>query len=458
MKKNSLFFRTLLAISIFIVFALLFLYFFQIQFLDYYYEKHQIDTITKISRNIKSNNIDDVDKYLEESSYSNNICIKYFKDGNEFSYNTKKFGCVLDFDDNFIDGYIKDIKDNDLDYIKLLGKDDIKSILYLVEFNDNDYVLLNSNLESLNVATSLLKDQIMYIVLLFCSIGIVFSVLLSKTITNPILKIINSAKELEKGNFDVKFDGGNVAELCELADILTVSAVEMKNIDELRKDLIANVSHDLKTPLTMIKAYAEKVRDLSYKDKEKREKDLNVIIEESERLNGLVNDLLDLSKLESGFSKIQLEEYNLLDQINDVLKRYEILEEEKKYHIDLNLPEEPVIIKADRNRMDQVFYNLINNAIEHVGKDNTVYISVRTRPHHYTISIKNTGNGISKEEIPLVWNRYYTKKKNHKRNIVGTGLGLSIVKTILECHNFDYGIESKLNEYTRFYFRIKKIK
>lgn len=134
------------------------------------------------------------------------------------------------------------------------------------------------------------------------------------------------------------------------------------------------------------------------------------------------------------------------------------LKKKKKYHIDLNLPEEPVIIKADRNRMDQVFYNLINNAIEHVGKDNTVYISVRTRPHHYTISIKNTGNGISKEEIPLVWNRYYTKKKNHKRNIVGTGLGLSIVKTILECHNFDYGIESKLNEYTRFYFRIKKIK
>ena len=458
MKKNSLFFRTLLAISIFVVLALLFLYFFQIQFLDYYYEKHQIDTITKIGRGVKNKDIDDVDRYLEESSYSNNICIKYYIDGNEFSYNTKKIGCVLDFDDNFIDGYIKDIKDNDLDYIKLLGKDDIKSILYLVELNDNDYVLLNSNLENLNVATNLLKDQIVYIVLSFCSFGIVFSVFLSKTITNPILKIINSAKELEKGNFDVKFDGGNVAELCELADILTVSAVEMKNIDELRKDLIANVSHDLKTPLTMIKAYAEKVRDLSYKDKEKREKDLNVIIEESERLNGLVNDLLDLSKLESGFSKMQLEEYNLLDQINDVLKRYEILEEEKNYHIVLDLPKEPVIIKADRNRMDQVFYNLINNAIEHIGNDNTVYISIRTRPHHYTISIKNTGKGISKEEIPLVWNRYYTKKKNHKRNIVGTGLGLSIVKTILECHDFDYGIESKLNEYTRFYFRIKKIK
>jgi signal transduction histidine kinase len=458
MKKNSLFFRTLLAIFIFIIFALLFLYFFQIQFLDYYYEKHQIDTISRISKDLKKNNLENIDKYLEDNAYSNDICIKYVTEDDEFSYNTKKFGCILDFDKTHLNEYINNLKNNDLDYIKLVGKNDIKSILYLVPLNDERYVLLNANLESLNVATDLLKDQLLYIVLLFFSIGIIFSFFLSKTITKPILKIINSARELEKGNFDVKFDGGNVAELCELADILTVSAVEMKNIDDLRKDLIANVSHDLKTPLTMIKAYAEKVRDLSYKDKEKREKDLNVIIEESERLNGLVNDLLALSKLESGTSKLEIEEYNLIDQIKDVLKRYEILEEQKNYHIELNIPNERIIIKADRNRMDQVFYNLINNAIEHTGKDNRVIISVRTRPHHYTISIQDTGNGISKEEMPLVWNKYYTKKKNHKRNIVGTGLGLSIVKTILERHNFEYGIDSKLNEYTRFYFRIRKSK
>lgn len=458
MKKNSLFFRTLLAIAIFIIFALLFLYFFQIQFLDYYYEKHQIDTISRISKDLKKSNLENVDKYLEDNAYSNDICIKYVTEDNEFSYNTKKNGCILDFDKIHLNEYISNLKNSDLDYIKLVGKDDIKSILYLVPLNEKRYVLLNANLESLNVATNLLKDQLLYIVLLFCSIGIIFSFFLSKTITKPILKIIKSARELEKGNYDVKFNGGNVAELCELADILTVSAVEMKNIDELRKDLIANVSHDLKTPLTMIKAYAEKVRDLSYKDKEKREKDLNVIIEESERLNGLVNDLLDLSKLESGTSKLEIEEYNLIDQIKDVLKRYEILEEQKNYHIELNIPNERIIIKADRNRMDQVFYNLINNAIEHTGEDNRVIISVRTRPHHYTISIQDTGKGISKEEMPLVWNRFYTKKKNHKRNIVGTGLGLSIVKTILERHNFEYGIDSKLNEYTRFYFRIRKSK
>ena len=458
MKKNSLFFRTLLAISAFIVLALILLYLLQIQFLDYYYEKNQIDTISQVTKEISHMDHENLSKYLEDSSYTYNICIKHYNGDEVISYNTKTIGCILDLDERIISEYVDTLKSSNVDYIKLYGKDDVKSILYMVKENDDHYILLNTNLESLNVATTLLRDQLLYIVILFCSIGIVISILLSKTINKPILKIINSARELEKGNYDVEFDGGNVAELCELADILTVSAVEMKNIEDLRKDLIANVSHDLKTPLTMIKAYAEKVRDLTYNNEEKRNKDLNIIIDESERLNALVNDILDLSRLESGSSELYITEYNLLDQISSVLKRYEIIEEDKGYHIELELPNEPVIIKADRKRMNQVFYNLINNAIEHTGKDKKIYIIVRSRPHHYTVSIKNTGKGLTKEEIPLVWNRYYTKKKNHKRNVVGTGLGLSIVKTILERHNFEYGIDSKIDEYTRFYFRIKKNK
>lgn len=458
MKKNSLFFRTLLAISAFVVLALILLYLFQIQFLDYYYEKSQIDNISQVTKEISRIDHENLSKYLEDSSYAYNICIKHYVGDEVISYNTKTIGCILDLDERIISDYVDTLKSSNIDYIKLYGKDDVKSILYMVKENDDHYILLNTNLESLNVATTLLRDQLLYIVILFCSIGIIISIILSKTINKPILKIINSARELEKGNYDVKFDGGNVAELCELADILTVSAVEMKNIEDLRKDLIANVSHDLKTPLTMIKAYAEKVRDLTYNNEEKRNKDLNIIIDESERLNALVNDILDLSRLESGSSELYITEYNLLDQISSVLKRYEIIEEDKGYHIELELPNEPVIIKADRKRMNQVFYNLINNAIEHTGKDKKIYIIVRSRPHHYTVSIKNTGKGLTKEEIPLVWNRYYTKKKNHKRNVVGTGLGLSIVKTILERHNFEYGIDSKIDEYTRFYFRIKKNK
>ena len=455
MKRNSLFTRTIIGIAVYIVFALLMLYVFQIQFLDYYYEKNQIDNIVKISRNIDRFNDDELQKYLEDSSYEYNVCIRYVGE-DDILYNSRLNGCILDQSNFDIDEYINTLKKSNVDYIKLLGKDGIKSILYYVKINDTHYILLNTNLESLDVATNLLKEQIVYIVMLFASIGIIFSIILSKMLTNPIIKIINSARELEKGNYDVKFDGGNIAELNELANILTVSASEMKNTDELRKDLIANVSHDLKTPLTMIKAYAEKVRDLSYKDDKKREKDLNVIIQESERLNGLVNDLLDLSKLESNVTPLVLKEYDMVDELSDVLMRYDLMQEEGLVNFELSLPNEPVIVKADRNRMDQVFYNLINNAIEHTREDKKVIISIKTRPHHYTLSIKNTGKGIKKEEIPLVWNKYYTNKKNHKRNVVGTGLGLSIVKTILEKHEFEYGIDSKNDNFTTFYFRIRK--
>ncbi len=455
MKRNSLFFKTLLSISAFVILDLLLLYVFQIQFLDYYYEKKQIDNIVKISRDINKLDKQELQNYLEDNSYEYNVCIRYV--GNEtYNYNDRLFGCLLGRNNIDITEYIDKLKHSDLDYIKLIGKDNIKSILYYVDLGNDEYILLNTNLESLDVATKLLKEQILYIVLLFSSIGIIFSIILSKMITKPILTLTKSAKQLEKGNYDVKFNGGDVAELCELADLLTVSAAEMKNTDELRKDLMANVSHDLKTPLTMIKAYAEKVRDFKYKDESKRVKDLNIIIQESERLNGLVNDLLDLSKLESNNTSLDIEEYNLLDQISDVLKRYDLLQEEGKVNFELSLPNESVNIKADKKRMDQVFYNLINNAIEHTGDDKKVYITVKARPHHYTISIKNTGNGLNNEEMALVWKRYYTKNKNHKRNVVGTGLGLSIVKTILEKHNFEYGIDSKHNNFTTIYFRIKK--
>lgn len=280
------------------------------------------------------------------------------------------------------------------------------------------------------------------------------SIILAKKINKPILNLISSAKELGKGNYNVEFKKSNIAELDELADVLEVAASEMNKTEELRRDLIANVSHDLKTPLTMIKAYAEKVRDLSYKDKEKREKDLNVIIEEADRLNYLVNDLLDMSKIESGTDTLKIEEYDLIEEIKTIIKRYEIVKETENYKFELDLPDK-AIINADRSKLNQVIYNLVNNAIEHTGDDLVVKIAVIKNKDHYMIKITDTGKGIAEEDKKLVWNKYYKTDKRHKRNVVGSGIGLTIVKGILESHNFEYGIDSKLNEYTTFYFKIK---
>ena len=458
MKRNSLSVRTICAIAIFIAINLVFLYLFQIHFLDYYYENYQIRTIERIASDI-NNNLDssELASYLDTTAYDNNICIRYSSSTGEINFNNRNTGCILQHNNFEVNRYIYALRDKkDTKYIKLVGPNNIKSILYLINIDEDTFIVLSTNLESLDVATKLLREQLIYIIIFLIMAGVIFSIVVSKHINKPIMKIINSAKELEKGHYDVKFEGSDIAELNELADVLTVAASEMKNTDNLRRDLIANVSHDLKTPLTMIKAYAEKVRDLTYKDDKKREKDLNVIISESDRLNGLVNDLLDLSKLESNKTSINLVEYDLKDQISDVLKRYDIWQEKDGYTIELDLPDEPVMVKADRTRMDQVLYNLINNAIEHTGDDKKIYLSVRPRRHHYTISVKDTGKGIKKEDMALVWNRYYTKEKNHKRCIVGTGLGLAIVKNIFEMHGFEYGIDSKDGKFTTFYFRMPK--
>ena len=230
---------------------------------------------------------------------------------------------------------------------------------------------------------------------------------------------------------------------------------DLSKIDELRRDLMANVSHDLKTPLTMIRAYAEMVRDISYQDKEKMDKDLNIIIEETERLNILVNDILDLSKMQADADTLNMEEFDLGLCINEVMRRYGILKTTEDYHFVVDLLDD-VKIKADKQKIMQVIYNLVNNAINYTGEDKTVYVSLTENKKEYIVEIKDTGKGIKKEEIPYIWDKYYKSDKKHRRNVVSTGIGLSIVKEVLKKHKFDYGVKSKMGEGTTFYFKIKK--
>ena len=453
MKKSSLTFRTFLGLSLFVVIILLLLWFVQIKFLAVYYKKYQIAKIEKIVNMIKeTNDISSLD--LETYAFENDICIQIYEGDRVTSINTRNPGCILDNNNKDLQKLkAKLIADNN--YMVLSGPNKAKTILYAVDIGNNKYIFLNTSLEDLGTTTAILRGQLIYITLIGICVAVIISIFITRMVNKPIINITNQAKELSKGNYNIKFDGGNISELDELAGVLTVAASEMNKTDELRRDLIANVSHDLKTPLTMIKAYAEKVKDISYKDKKKMDKDLDDIIDESDRLNNLVNDLLNMSKIEDNKEILNITEYDLVKDINEILRRYDVVKEKEGYKINLDLPKEAIVL-ADKDKIDQVLYNLINNAIEHTGDDLTVDIKVENKRDGYLVSIKDSGKGIPKEEIPLVWNKYYTKKKNHKRNTVGTGIGLSIVKGVLEQHKVEYGIDSKVNHYTTFYFKLNK--
>ena len=220
---------------------------------------------------------------------------------------------------------------------------------------------------------------------------------------------------------------------------------------------MANVSHDLKTPLTMIKAYAEMARDINYNDKDKRNENLSIIIQEADRLNILVNDILNLSKLENNKEELTLEDYDLVEEVKSILNRYQIIKETENYKLILNAPEIAVVY-ADKNKINQVLYNLINNAINYTGEDLTVKINITENRNNYLVEVIDSGKVIDKKDIKQIWTKYYKDEKNHKRNVVGTGLGLSIVQNILVKHDFKYGVESTKNKGTKFYFYISKSK
>ena len=201
----------------------------------------------------------------------------------------------------------------------------------------------------------------------------------------------------------------------------------------------------------MIEAYAASARDLNYNKKAKRERDLNIIIEEAERLNMLVNDILLLSKMQSKTIELNIEVFNITLLITEILERFKIYENEG-YIFEFN-SKDNYFIKADKKHIERVIYNLIINAINYVGDDKKIEIILKKDNNLLTTIIKDNGPGIKDKDKKLVWNKYYRINKKHRRNNIGTGLGLSIVKEILEALNFEYGIESKHNHGSSFYFK-----
>ncbi len=274
---------------------------------------------------------------------------------------------------------------------------------------------------------------------------------ISRVICVPLEKMSRSAKKLAKGDYNAEFVGGGYREAEELGEALSYAAEELAKTDRLQKELVANISHDLRTPLTMIKGYSEVMRDIPG---ENNPENVQLIIDETERLTELVNDMLDLSKIRAGTRKPVLETFDLTETVRSVLSRYEKLTERDNYQITFTA-EENVMVTADRTMILQVVYNLINNALNYTGEDKRVSIDQSVWDNRVRISVIDTGSGIAKEDIPYIWDRYYKVDKVHRSAVIGTGIGLSIVKEILESHGAAYGVESRIGEGSNFWFELE---
>ena len=456
-KKNSLATNIWFFLIIFSILILAFLWFFQIVFLGTYYKSYKTKELNTAADELRIDYQDNDLNSLTDIAIKNGVCIEIYGESPD-SYTAKYFnqGCMEFGNTNF--KVKKDFINSNLEqqkYNLINSKFENNTLIYALKLDSSTYAFINASMEPIDGTVTILQSQLLYVTLVVLILSFIIGYFISKKLSKPITQISNDAKLMAEGNYNIKFKTEeDIYEINELVDTLNYTKSELAKMDELKRDLMANVSHDLKTPLTMIKAYAEMVRDLTYKNKKKREENLNTIINETDRLNLLVNDILDLSSLQARGTNLHLEEFDLVKMANEIINKFSILTEKEDYKFKFIHPSR-ALVKADKKRIYQVIYNLINNAINYTGQDKTVTIIIKALNDTYLVEIKDSGKGIAPNEIKFIWDKYYHSDKKHKRNEYGTGLGLSIVKNILMTHKCKYGVNSS-KKGTTFYFEIKK--
>lgn len=374
---------------------------------------------------VKGNTPEDLKKLISDDKYEINTLVLENEDDFRKDFNEKN--------DRYDDSNVK----------KFVIR---KAIIVNTPIYDNNDEYLGrsifiSNLIPLRETSSILKKQLSIITAISVLIGSLLALYFSKQFTMPIIKITHATRDIAKGKFETRVNIASRDEIGILGEDVNKMAQQLGMIEELRKDFISNVTHELKTPIGIIRAYAELIRDIN--DEETKDDNVKVIVDESIRLNEMVEDILTLSKMEAGYDKLSLENNNLPSLLEDVLNRLQVLMENKSINVLLDY-EDDYDIKCDYNKMFQVFYNIINNSVNHSNQESEISIKIFKENNKVITEIKDQGSGIPEDELENIWERFYKVEKSRTRTDSGTGLGMSIVKNILDLHGFNVEVESEV--------------
>lgn len=438
----------------------------------------QIASLKPYYRSVKVNNVQNIATKIEEAinsedftqdvidvTYDNDICLALYNyDEYELlNVNALGVGCYLTnngySDELDVDKYIKEIDESSngevFDYLTSERFQD-EMLIYgrIIESHlGRYYLLLNATIEPVDSTVFIMQNQFFIISACVLILSGFIAYVLSNAYSNPVSKMTKSAKLLADGNYSVKFDDSSYTEINELANTLNYATSELSKTEELRRDLIANVSHDIKTPLTTIKAYAEMINDISGNDPIKRRNHVNVIINESNHLNKLVNDMLVLTKIQSGNMIINQKSFDMVKKAQEIAGVLKGLTQNLEIIIKLETPISANVV-GDEVMLGQVIYNFLNNAVKHVGLDKVITIKITEIEKRFKVSVIDHGTGIALVDLPYIWDRYYKIDKNYQRNQEGSGLGLAISKAYLDLNHCQYGVNSVIDEGTEFWFII----
>ena len=314
-------------------------------------------------------------------------------------------------------------------------------------------LLMATRITPLRSTRNAMRNQFMLIVLaILLATGLV-GYTMAGSISEPIIETNQAALALSRSRYTRPPHSGGYREIAELNDTLVRTAEDLSRVEDLQRELIANISHDLRTPLTMIEGYAEAMRDIP---DENTPENMQIIIDETKRLSSMVNEVLDFSRMRTGNLEMRKARFDLTELVRSICDRVSRMSGVEGYTVVFD-GKEPCEVEADSGRIGQVVYNLLGNALTYTGADRTVRVTEERRENRIRIQIADSGEGIAPDELPYIWDRYYRSRENHRRSIIGSGLGLNICRSILEKHQAPFGVDSRQGEGTVFWFELPAV-
>ena len=308
-----------------------------------------------------------------------------------------------------------------------------------------------TSLEDVNnlILKYLFLSVTLLIVILICIF--ISSTILSKTIIEPVKEVNDIARKMSNGQFNERINKHYNDEIGELSDTLNYMASEILKAEETKNDFISSVSHELRTPLTAIKGWGETILTGCFEDKEEIEKGLKVILRETDRLKNMVDELLDFSKLEGNKLVLNMEETDIKEEIEEILRLYDGRAKKEKISLQSNFTENIPALSVDRNRFKQVIINILDNAMKFSPKDSNILINVSTLENELIIEIIDNGYGIAKEDLPKIKDKFF--KGNSKKS--GSGIGLAVCDKIIKLHGGSLELKSELNKGTSVIIKLR---
>ena len=340
--------------------------------------------------------------------------------------------------------------------------------------DDGVNFIVRSPIESIQKSIALSNRFYLMVALGVCVIGAAFIAFLAKRLTKPLTELTEISRRMANLDFDVKYTSGGEDEIGvlghnfnQMSETLEQTISELKTannelqkdiekkeeIDEMRKEFLSNVSHELKTPIALIQGYAEGLQDNINDDEESRQFYCDVIIDEAGKMNQMVKKLLTLNQLEFGNDTLTMERFDLTELVKGVVTSSGILLKQKD--ITVTYPEESVYVWADEFKVEEVMTNYLSNAINHADFEKHIEVTYEKKEDSVRVCVFNTGNPIPEEDLPNIWDKFYKVDKARTREYGGSGIGLSIVKAIMESHHRECGAKNRENG-VEFWFELDR--